>query len=248
MKKAELTTQQIVILIVIVASFAILLFFIFKLNLTEINEDQLCRDSVIKSSYSSSVFPSGKLECKTRYVCISAGGECSNFNPSHTIEVDFKSDKNQNQNVLFRTIAEEISNCWWMFGEGDVNYAGFGWDDKIPIWGDSDVCGQCSVIAFDEKVIEGINSGLKYRDFYSYLSFAKNEQGLITYSQYLQYPENIPVEVGKGKLNILGDKIDFNERQTIVTGMYEKEKYLPAIFIPSSKLKDVECKAFVTIG
>ena len=46
-KKAEMTTQQIVILIILIIGFAVILFFLFRLNLGQESDKQLCYNSVM---------------------------------------------------------------------------------------------------------------------------------------------------------------------------------------------------------
>ena len=75
--KGELTTQQIVTLIILVVSFAVILFLIFRLNLGETTQKEICHNSVLMKA--KSLPGTGYLDCKTNYVCISGGGECDEF-------------------------------------------------------------------------------------------------------------------------------------------------------------------------
>ena len=85
-KKGELTTQQIVILIVVITSFVIILFLLFRLNLGETSNKEICHNSVVLKSKGKGFI--GKLDCKTSYVCISGGGDCEDISPSATIKID----------------------------------------------------------------------------------------------------------------------------------------------------------------
>ncbi|MEX2017252.1 MAG: hypothetical protein WD876_02165, partial [Candidatus Pacearchaeota archaeon] len=49
-KKGELTTQQIVTILIVIASFIILLYFLFRINPAETNQKQICYNSVLLSS------------------------------------------------------------------------------------------------------------------------------------------------------------------------------------------------------
>ncbi len=137
--KGEITSQQIVILVVLIASFAILLFFLFRLNLGEETDKELCRNSVLLKG--KSVFKdSTLLNCKKSYVCLTADGDCDSselFNPEIV--------KVQTEEEIYRTLGDEMRDCWWMFGEGRVNYVG---DDLTR----NNYCSICSQVVFDDSV------------------------------------------------------------------------------------------------
>src|SRR3989339_538597 len=78
-KRGELTTQQIVGLIILITSFAVILFLLFRLNLGEISEKEICHNSVVLKGQSPSNFDVGNLDCKTNYVCISGGEDCKDL-------------------------------------------------------------------------------------------------------------------------------------------------------------------------
>ena len=85
-KKAELTTKQLVTIIILITSFIIILFLFFRLNLGPVNDKEICHNSVIMKS--KSLPGQGALNCKTSYVCISGGGECEDFDEDEKIEID----------------------------------------------------------------------------------------------------------------------------------------------------------------
>jgi hypothetical protein len=142
-KRAELTTQQIVLLIILLVSFAVLLFFIYQLNFQELSEKQICQNSIqVKSK--TSFF--SEIDCKTNYICISGGDSCSNFNAKTSIKIDL-SAKDGGKEQIMKVIADEMADCWWMFGEGKLDYVG-----GIDTPGYR--CAICSTIEFDEKIQE----------------------------------------------------------------------------------------------
>ena len=79
-KKGELTTQQLIGLIVLIVSFGIILFFFVRLSLGETSDKEICHNSVVLKSQSA--LKTGPFDCKTSYVCI--GEECEDFNPTIT--------------------------------------------------------------------------------------------------------------------------------------------------------------------
>ena len=97
-KRGELTTTQLVTIIVLIVSFVIILFFIFKLNFGETTDQEICRNSVVLKEAPGDF--TGTLDCKTKYV---------------TIESEDKGE-------IMKVIADEMASCWWQFGEGEINY------------------------------------------------------------------------------------------------------------------------------
>jgi len=199
-KRGEMTTQQIVILIILIASFAVLLFFLFRLNLGSETEKEICRNSVVARG--SSVIPTEAvpLDCKRSYVCITEDRGCEKMTKPIIKKVESKED-------IYNVLAIEMIDCWWMFGEGKVNYVG---EDLIP----GMYCSICSQIAFDESVKKIIESGeLDKEEFYNYL-YLKNMTGSDeTYLEYLglvNYYKNIDTEFGT---------INLDKQYYVLTGM-----------------------------
>ena len=147
-KKAELTTQQIVGLIILIVSFTIILFFLFRLNLDETSDKEICHNSVVMKG--QSVLGGGNLDCKIAYVCISGGEDCEDFNPSKTIDIN-PNEKNAKDEIV-KAINTEMSDCWWMFGEGKIDYIG-DWLNK-PGFLETHRCAICSIIKFDKTIQE----------------------------------------------------------------------------------------------
>lgn len=143
-KKGEMTTQQIVILIIAIASFAVILYFLASLGLGENTEDQLCRNSVVQRGnldrlpgVSPDTIP---LKCEKSYICLTKDGSCENMYKPEKKKVKTKSE-------VYEVLAEELANCWWMFGEGKVNYGGEDLTKNL-------YCSFCSQIAFDDSIKE----------------------------------------------------------------------------------------------
>ena len=182
-KKGELTTQQLVTIIILIVSFAVILFFIFRLDLGGTNNKQICHNSVVLKSKTAGF--GGQLDCRTNYLCISGGGDCEDISPTQTVKVNPNSKKE-----IMEAIAEEMADCWWMFGEGEIDYLGFR-DEK------QQGCAICSVMAFDEKIREKTDEKISYEDLFNYME--KNKRGEETYFKYLYGVSSI--EKLKNKIN-----------------------------------------------
>ncbi len=250
-KNGELTTQQIVGLIILIASFSVILFLIFRLNLGETTDKEICHNSVLMKSKS---VLEGALDCKTNYVCISGGGECEGINPTITKDIDMnpkakdEDEKNEKiKNQIMKSIADEMADCWWMFGEGKIDY-GSSWSaikEKIIFWSDYH-CAICSVVKFDSKIQEKFEE-ITYNEFYNFLVKPKDKTQ--TYLRYLYDVNTIAqfqsdysmknIDVTKEE-----DKIYTNSKYSIITGM-KKGEYICSYFVKSSEVKDkTECGIF----
>ena len=180
-KKAELTTQQIVILIVLIMSFVVILYFLFRLNLGESSEKEICYNSVVMKG--NPVLSKGdvSLNCQRTYVCLSKDGSCESMTNPNIKKVG------ENPNETYRILADEMADCWWMFGEGKIDYI----KDK-PL--ERNYCSICTQLAFDEsmKEIEEFNSGKIDKDkFYDYLAETQMSEGGETYAEYFLGTNNL---------------------------------------------------------
>ncbi len=199
-KRGEMTSQQIVILIILVASFAVLLFFLFRLNLGSETEKEICHNSVVTRG--SAVVPTEAvpLDCQRSYICISGDGSCEEMTKPSVKKVKTKEE-------IYDVLANELADCWWVFGEGKINYVG---EDIIP----GMYCSICSQIAFDDSLNEIIESGeLDKEEFYQYMNLKNMTGNDETYLEYLgleNYYENLDREFGM---------IDFDKQYYVLTGM-----------------------------
>ncbi len=203
-KDGELTTQQIVILIVLIVSFVIILFLLFRLNLGGTTSEEICHNSVVLKGQSS--ITSGSLNCKTDYLCISGGGKCQSFSASNTMKV-----QQGNKTQVMKILADEMSACWYEFGEGQINYA------SSTITGNK-ACALCSIVNFDTSLK---NTNISYENFYNYLRTTKKTDSQ-TYLQYLYSTSNL-TDFNKFYLSgYLNNNIDPSKEYFILTGISKK--------------------------
>lgn len=247
-KKGELTTQQIVGLVILIVSFAVILFFIFRLNLQEETDEQICHNSVILKSKSFIQGGGGSLDCKTSYICISGGGECRDINPSKTISVN-PSDKEE----IFSAIVDEMSRCWWMFGEGKIDYVNSG--DKAV---GTNVCAICSIVKFDDAVKSELKE-ISYEDFIN-LGLTNMKDGKQTYLNYI-YGVNNAGEL-YDKFPVIKSDVDSNKvisldgRYVIRTGIakgalwgetgFDDNEIIYPYFFESGSPPEPQCETYLT--
>ncbi len=198
-KRGELTTQQIVLLIVLIISFVVILYFIFRLNLNESSEKEICHNSVIMRGNSILTQTAVRLNCQRSYVCITKDGDCESMaNP--TIK------KVSNEEEFYQVLADEMADCWWMFGEGKIDYVG----DKAL---EKNYCSICTQLAFDDSLREigAFESGQISQDrLYDYLVKTSIAEGKETYAEYL-FGSN-----------------DLNNIQSLITNHGENEERISA--------------------
>ena len=173
-KKGELTTQQIVMLIILITSFAVILFLLFRLNLGKETDKEICHNSVVMRG--NSVLPKDavSLNCKTKYLCITEDGTCEGLTKPEIKKVKEKTE-------VYKILADEMADCWWMFGEGKVNYVGSDFSHN-------NYCSICSQVVFDnslKKIKEIKNGKISKDELYEYLSETNMGEEKITYSEYL---------------------------------------------------------------
>lgn len=171
--KAELTTQQIVMLIILITSFAIILFLLFRLNLGKTTDKELCYNSVITKGISVLPKESISLNCHRQYVCITSDGTCEGLTKPEIVKV-------KTLDEVYKRLANEMADCWWMFGEGKVDYVG----EKAT---KKNYCSICSQILFDDSLedVEGIDGNISKDKLYDYLANQKISGKEITYLKYL---------------------------------------------------------------
>jgi len=207
-KKGEITTEQIVLIIVLIVSFAVILFFLIRLNLGKTTDQETCHNSVVTRS--SGVLPADSipLNCKTQYICISKDGSCEEMT-SPQIE------KAKTQEEVYSILANQMADCWWMFGEGKLDYV------KDQLTGNL-YCSICSQIAFDNSLDMFENGEIDKKSFYEYLSKTN-------YSEEESYLEYL---TGLNDINVLEqalkqDSKEFgvmplNKQQYVVMGIINK--------------------------
>ena len=203
-KKGELTTQQIVMLIILIASFAVILFFIFRLGLGEEQEREVCHNSVLMKGNALIPDEAAPLNCKKQYVCISADKTCEGMTDPILKKVKTK-------NETFEALAEEMADCWWMFGEGNVNYAGKEIRPQLH-------CALCSQIYFDNSMSKIFAEGkFSEEELYDYLAIEEYGSSKESYSMYM-YGSNEIKQLAQN-FNLDFRDIRMEEYYYVLTGM-----------------------------
>ncbi len=208
-RRGEITTQQIVLLIILIVSFAVILFFLIRLNLGKTSDQEVCHNSVVTRG--SGVIPqeSIPLTCKTSYICITKDGSCESFTSPEIKKIT-------TQNEVYDILANQMADCWWMFGEGKLNYVGKTFDKEL-------YCSICSQIRFDNSIDIFNNGKINQKDLYNYLAITNMSGSDKTYLDYLLGITNSQaIEEELKKNNSDFTVIDINKQHSIVMGIFSK--------------------------
>lgn len=242
--KGELTTKQLVTLVILIVSFIIILFLIFRLNLGGTTDREICRNSVVLRDKATEF--AGPLDCRINYLCISGGGDCQGFSATAKAKVN-----PENKIEIMKTIADEMSACWWQFGEGKSNYLSI--SDKNS-WGKNS-CARCSIVKFDKEILDK-NYKITYREFYEYL--LSHKKGDKTYFSYLYNSNNInhfQNDISYLKIDIDKNFIVEEGEYAIVTGVKSSAIwglarddvfYYPYYLKSDSIVSELKCEEFIT--
>ncbi len=139
-KKADLTANQIITIVILIVSFAIILLFFFMLNLGGNIDKESCRNSVVLRGSLPAGAAAIQLQCKTQEVCIYKSGNCENMGG------DALKIKATNSDEIAEALADLMYDCNWQMGGGKIDYlpGNFGKDRNY--------CSICNMIYFDDAI------------------------------------------------------------------------------------------------
>lgn len=190
MNKRGITIQSMVIGIIILVIVAAILFFFFRaLPYKETIDTEACRQSVLLRSQSIAGLQPGQvlgipLNCKTRDIKITSA----------------------NEEFIKREIANQMYDCWWMLGEGKLDFFTENvWQSYgVPEVGKAKAsCIICSTIHFDNNV----KAKIKSIDMTSYLINTNIPTKNLTYFDYFtdQADKDLAVDIKAPEINTQND-------------------------------------------
>ena len=191
-KRGELTTDQIVLIVILILSFSIIILFITRLGPDKMADKQICRSSILLASQKNllGTLAQSGINCKTNYLCISFKEDCKGMEASQKEIIG----KTYPKEEILRVIVEELADCWQMYGAGTLNY---GANPGVNANTDN-YCAACAKIEFDSQIRNAQLSPITYREFYNYLKRVNIPSGTKTYYDYFCYqpvlsdPNSIP--------------------------------------------------------
>ena len=158
-----------------------------------------------------------QLKCKTQDVCLSMGGDCG-VNRRDMVNV-----KVSDENELTKEMANLLWDCWWMMGEGKVDYmpAKIGFGDAY--------CSICYKVYFDEKIqekykLENGEGGISYKKVFDYMKANKipDKDETYLFSIY-KFNSMDPVHDAllKKEIDIYTYKLDPKKEYVVMTAITE---------------------------
>ena len=183
-KKGELTSSQIVMIVLAIAGFAFVVLFItgiFELH-QETTEKELCKLSILERATIPLVGDrTVPLRCSPEKVCITSkkNGKCSQFigeENIRTVKLNLNK-KEESIKIIERESANAMYDCWDMSGKGRLDI----FDSKFTDFEEvKPMCLICSRIAVAEDVDKDIMNGV---DLANYISREKVPGSTLTYLQ-----------------------------------------------------------------
>ncbi len=175
-KRGELTSSQIVGIVILIIGFVIvLIFMLLYLDLENYSEDEICRLSVItRATAPEAVQRFAPLKCTTEKICLSQNKkDCANeFKGEKNVadSVQLSSDAQKAADKIEETIANKMYDCWKMMGEGKLDILGgsaldifgvVGWD---KLGGKDSSCIICSRVSL-KNVPPEVKSKIDLNDY-----------------------------------------------------------------------------------
>ncbi len=189
-------------------------------------------------------------------MCISGGEDCEGINPTTTVKVNPDSKEE-----IMKAIADEMADCWWMFGEGELDYM------RGNFFGNT-ACAICSIVKFDNKIQESQEEGITYEEFIKFLaneSKSKNEKDTYLHYLYDVYSvDELAEKYGVIKNDYeLKKSISLKDKYMIRTGQVkpgfiskldlfnlfkgtQEEIYIVPYFFDMNNIPEPECNEFIT--
>jgi len=215
-KKAELTSKQLITIIILIVSFSIILIFFFALNLRGSIDEESCRNSVAMRGLIPIFKNAVTLKCKTQNICFSNDNCPSGYTKESVV----------NEKELSEKIFELMEKCFWMMGEGKVEYSSSG-------------CAICYKLYFGEDIREKYPE-IKYESVY-------NNKNVYDFYELTSLNSIANVISNRHNIDIFNDKIDLSKEYVIVDSYYKEHNPPIIVEFSGSELNDkLKCKEYVT--
>jgi len=170
----------IVALIVLLAGFAVLMWFFLGFLWGQNIDKETCHQSVILRGTSPSMTQNYvPLKCKTQKYCVTKGGNCED---SFGEGEKFAKVKVRNSEDIEQFLAREMVDCWNMMGQGKISLFASYWTSNYGIGTVYPTCVICDRVAFDkslkqENLLENVN-------LWNYMGTHKVSGKEISYLEY----------------------------------------------------------------
>ncbi len=194
-KKAELTSGQLVSIVILVISFVIILLLWRIYYWNPIIDKQACHQSIVfRSSVNFGVIKSSKivpLKCQTEKDCFSmSGNDCiqvgKNTEDNTVVKLKLDKDPEKAKQQILSQITESMRDCHSMLGEGKLAFMPEGFFGSSSDWSKQNYCLICNRIVLDDEARQKVED-ITYPELYRALANKKTSNKK-TYLEYL-HPE-----------------------------------------------------------
>jgi hypothetical protein len=120
-KRGELTSTQIITLVIAIIGFVVVLIVVLSLNLKGQSEEEVCRISILeRATLPVAGQASVPLKCTTKKICLSINGEeCSQLiGESNVQNIRVSNKATEAARQIEQTTAQAMYDCWSMSGKG----------------------------------------------------------------------------------------------------------------------------------
>ncbi|MFA5857057.1 MAG: hypothetical protein WC867_06860 [Candidatus Pacearchaeota archaeon] len=167
-KKAQLVSNQLILLIILLVSFVAILSIFFYWNWNAGIDRETCHESVVlRSVYNGKFIETSDivpLKCQTEKICITKGNNCNGIvgtTKSPVTKIQLSRNKALNNDEIKEAIAGALYDCHSMLGEGKLNFM------PRSFW-DENYCLICSRFAVDNETNNEIKD-ISYMELYQYM-------------------------------------------------------------------------------
>ena len=126
-KRAEMTNEQIIYLVLAIVGFAILLIVYLYFGWESLTDKEICHKSIVeRSSFNLGPLEVAKavipLNCKTEKICLKKGTkDCKEVVKGTEIDISGKTAAEKNEKVL-DALSDALYDCHTMLGEGKLDF------------------------------------------------------------------------------------------------------------------------------
>ena len=197
--RGELSSVQIITLVLTIAGLAIILIFLGLLYADDGQQDrELCKLSVLTRATAPMTFQAlVPLKCTTEKICITGKGECPQFAGEKNVrKVRLRGDDLVQRKLIEETMANAMYDCWNVMGRGKLNIFGTA-SDYYGVGSGNPTCVVCSRVAFN-AINKNISSIV---DIDAYLQSANVPGTQRTYVNIFQGESGVQTFAAVEKLN-----------------------------------------------
>jgi hypothetical protein len=159
------------------------------------------------------------LDCKRQYICLTNDGSCEKMVEPTKIKVKTEED-------VYRALATDLTDCWWMFGEGKTNYLSKELLSNM-------YCSICSNIVFDDSVNKIIPSNeIDKKTLYEYMASHQMPEKSVSYFEYLYGTNDLNYIFGDAlSKGVSLGKMNLNEQYLSMTAVSSKINKVTWFFV-----------------